>query len=111
MTSSNDRFPVLVIGAGLAGLTAAVYLADRGVPPLVLEADSEYAGGRLQGGAPDIFEYAGRSWSFDSEHGMHALWGDYDNMRALLKRFVPLHLIISPGEEWIHRWGRDVRRA
>lgn len=110
-TSSSDRFPVIVIGAGLAGLTAAAHLADRGIPPLVLEADSLYAGGRLQGGAPDVFEHDGRDWSFDSEHGMHALWGDYDNMRAMIDRFTPMHLQPSDGEEWIHRWGRDVRRA
>lgn len=112
MTSSpSDRFPVIVIGAGLAGLSAAVHLADRGIPPLVLEADTEYAGGRLQGGAPDVFTYQDREWSFDSEHGMHALWGNYDNMRAMLTRFAPQGLLISEGEEWINRWGRDVRRA
>lgn len=107
----QDRFPAVVIGAGLAGLSAAVHLADRGIPPLVLEADSLYAGGRLQGGAPETFDYGGRRWSFDAEHGMHALWGDYDNMRALLERYAPLDLRVSFGEDWIHRWGRRVKRA
>jgi isorenieratene synthase len=105
----NNLFPVVIVGAGLAGLTAAVHLAERGVEPLVIEADSQWAGGRLAGGTPDTFEYKGRSWSFDSEHGVHALWGGYDNLRAMLKHFLYLDLQESSGEEWINRWRREVR--
>ncbi len=108
-TNNDDVFPVVVIGAGLAGLTAAAHLAARGIPPLVLEADRLWPGGRLSGGAPDTFEYNGRTWSFSSESGMHALWGGYDNMRAMLQRFIGVELQESTGEEWINRWGRDVR--
>ena len=105
----DNLFPVVVIGAGLAGLTAAAHLAERGVEPLVIEADSQWPGGRLAGGAPDTFEYQGRLWSFDSEHGVHALWGGYDNLRAMLKHFIRLELQESVGEEWINRWRREVR--
>ncbi len=104
----TDSFPVVVIGAGLAGLTAAIHLAERGIAPLVLEADLEWPGGRLAGGPADSFEYAGRRWSFESEHGIHALWGNYDNTRAMLERFVPIDLVESAGEEWITRWDRRV---
>jgi isorenieratene synthase len=93
----------------MAGLTAAVHLAERGIPPLVLEADRLWPGGRMAGGAPDTFEYAGRTWSFASEHGMHALWGSYDNLHTLISRYTDLTLQPSPGEEWINRWGREVR--
>jgi carotenoid phi-ring synthase / carotenoid chi-ring synthase len=110
-STSSDRFPVVVIGAGLAGLSAAVHLAERGIAPLVLEADTLYAGGRLQGGAPETFTYGGRMWSFDSEHGMHALWGDYDNMRTMMKRFGLADPPVSADETWIHRWGEKVKRA
>ncbi|MBN1283926.1 MAG: FAD-dependent oxidoreductase [Anaerolineae bacterium] len=104
----QDLFPAVVIGGGLAGLTAALHLAARDVPPLVLEADAEWPGGCLAGGAPDTFEHNGRIWSFNSEHGAHALWGGYDNMRAVLDRFVGVELRESEGEEWINRWGREV---
>ena len=105
-----DQFPVTIIGGGLAGLTAALHLAERGIPPLVLEADQLWAGGRLSGGEHESFEYQGRRWSFPSEHGIHALWGGYGNMRATLQRFTETELQPSDGEEWINRWGRAVRR-
>ncbi|MEZ4668155.1 MAG: NAD(P)-binding protein [Anaerolineae bacterium] len=104
-----DIFPVVIIGGGLAGLSAAAHLAARGVPPLLLDADGLWPGGRLAGGGPDTFTYQGRTWSFAGEHGMHALWGGYANLRALLERFTTAELRHSPGEEWINRWRREVR--
>lgn len=106
----EDRFPVVIIGAGLAGLSAGAHLAERGITPLILDADAIWPGGRLSGEAPTAFEYAGRGWSFKPDHGVHALWGGYVNMRALLKRFTDTVPQPSDGEEWINRWGRDVRR-
>ncbi|MBZ0279915.1 MAG: FAD-dependent oxidoreductase [Anaerolineae bacterium] len=108
---TSHHLPVVIIGSGLAGLTAAVHLAERGIPPLVLDADALWPGGRLAGGDPDTFTYNGREWAFSSEHSVHALWGGYMNMRAMLERFVPLELQDSTGEEWINRWGRQVRRV
>ena len=105
----DDIFSVVVIGAGIAGLSAAIHLAERDVPPLVLEADTEWPGGRLSGGSPNTFEHNGRTWSFNSEHGAHALWGGYDNMRAMFDRFLDIDLRASEGEEWINRWGTEVR--
>jgi carotenoid phi-ring synthase / carotenoid chi-ring synthase len=107
--SDQDVFPVVIIGAGIAGLTAAVHLAEGGIPPLILEADRLWPGGRLAGGDADVFEHKGRTWSFASEHGIHAVWGGYENLRAMITRFTDTKLIDSPGEEWINRWGREVR--
>lgn len=105
----DNQFPVVIIGSGLAGLTAGVHLAERGIAPLVLEASSAHPGGRLCGGDADTFEHGGRVWSFTPDHGVHALWGGYDNMRAVLDKFIGVRLQPSGGEEWINRWGRDVR--
>jgi len=107
--ANDDIFPVVVIGSGIAGLTAALHLGGRDIPTVVLEADSLWMGGRLSGGEDDTFEYDGQTWSFHTEHGMHALWGNYDNMRATFDRFLNIDLQISPGEEWINRWGKEVR--
>lgn len=114
MVDKHDNaqlFPVVVIGGGLAGLTAALHLAERGLTPLVLEADQLYAGGRLSGGDAETFMYEGREWAFPTEHGIHALWGGYVNMRATLERFLEIELIPSNGEVWINRWGLDVTRV
>lgn len=110
MTQAEDIFPVVVIGAGLAGLTAAIHLADRDLPPLILEADSMWAGGRIAGGADESFDYNGQTWSFATQHGIHALWGGYDNMRAMFERFLQIQLRPSTGEEWINRWGTHVSK-
>jgi len=108
--SEYDTFPVVIIGAGLAGLSAGVHLADRDIAPLVIDADSLWAGGRLSGGEPEIVEYQGKTWQFKPDHGVHAIWGGYVNMRAMIERYTDSRLIVSTGEEWINRWGRKVRR-
>jgi carotenoid phi-ring synthase / carotenoid chi-ring synthase len=107
--TENDMFPVVIIGAGIAGLAAATHLVSRGIEPLVLDADYLWLGGRLSGGDAVSFDYEGRKCSFKPDHGVHALWGGYLNMRAMIKRFTETELQPSIGEEWINRWGREVR--
>ena len=45
--NSGDRLPVIVVGAGLAGLTCARLLAQTGTPIVVLEA-ADGIGGRVR---------------------------------------------------------------
>jgi isorenieratene synthase len=127
----------VVVGAGLAGLTAAVHLAERGVPVLLLEADSLYAGGRLWGGKPTspptprppspspspmamerglggevCITLNNITRTFYPEHGIHGLWNEYHNLRATLERFgIAPDVILAQEEEWIHGERGDVLRA
>lgn len=116
----SDLPEVLVIGAGVAGLTAAIHLAERGLPVRVLEADSLYAGGRLWGGAPTgrqrmnygevTLTLRGVTCTFQPEHGIHGLWWNYQNLRALLERFgVAPSVTLAREQAWIHAEGERVQ--
>lgn len=74
----------VIVGAGIAGISAAVVLAERGVDVTVLEA-APTLGGRL--GAwphrlPDGSEQI-------VEHGFHAFFRHYYTWRAILRRIDP----------------------
>jgi carotenoid phi-ring synthase / carotenoid chi-ring synthase len=103
--------PVLIIGAGLAGLVAALHLAERGVKPLLLEA-SPRLGGRVAGGETVALEHGGRSWQFTAEHGIHGLWGQYRNLRATLERHqIARDLVPAQREDWVHSENGRIYRA
>lgn len=103
---------VIVVGAGVAGLTAALHLAERGLQPLILEADPERAGGRLKGGPAVEFEHSGRVWQFPGEHGIHGIWSPYRNLQAMLARHrIRPMLVPAQKEEWVLGVDRWVRRA
>ncbi len=102
----------IIIGAGMAGLSAALHLAERGLSPLVLEADPDYAGGRFQGGPTLELEQAGQTWRFREDHGVHAVWSQYRNLNAMLTRHS-LRPVLVPArrEAWIIDDGRRIKRA
>jgi isorenieratene synthase len=80
--SAGNR-PVLVAGGGIAGLTAAVGLAERGVPVTVVEAQPQL-GGRVRAwpvrhGDQDV----------TMSRGFHAFFRQYYNLRSLLRRADP----------------------
>ncbi len=104
MTESYDA---IIIGGGVAGLTAALHLAERGLKPLILEAD-ERAGGRLSG-KDDILINGHR---FSNEHGVHGIWSGYVNLKHMLGRHAILPpLIPAKDEQWIYRSGNFIGRA
>ena len=51
--------PVVVVGAGLAGLTAAIHLAEGGQDVLLCEAHPRFLGGRTRARAPYSFTWNG----------------------------------------------------
>ena len=94
---------VVIIGGGIAGLSAALHLAERGLKPIILEADEKFIGGRLAGGETvRIGEY-----SFRLEHGVHGIWSQYRNLQAMLARHNLRPVFVPAQEEnWIYKDGR-----
>ncbi|MEU4717681.1 FAD-dependent oxidoreductase [Micromonospora purpureochromogenes] len=73
----------VVVGGGIAGMSAAVVLAERGVAVTVLEA-APTLGGRL-GAWPEALTDGTQL----IEHGFHAFFRQYYNWRAILRRVDP----------------------
>ena len=112
---ASRRLPAsspLIIGGGIAGLMAAVHLAERGLKPVVLEADPERPGGQLKGGPTVEIEHQGQRWRFPGEHGVHGIWSPYTNFLATLTRHEIRPAFVPAREEtWIFGRGKTVRKA
>ncbi len=95
----NNRYDAIIIGGGVAGMTAALHIAERGLKPLLLEAD-ERVGGRLSGKE----EILVNGWKFPNEHGVHGIWSSYLNFKSILRRHEIIgQLIPANDEQWIYR--------
>ncbi|HSD82571.1 MAG TPA: FAD-dependent oxidoreductase, partial [Anaerolineae bacterium] len=104
MTTTSSPPDALIIGGGLAGLSAALHLAERGLKPLILEADPQYCGGRLAGGETIEFQQSGQTWRFRLEHGVHGFWSPYRNLQAMLARHNLRPVFVPAREEaWIYK--------
>ena len=84
----HPRIPLpetaVVAGGGLAGVAAAVALAERGVKVILAERES-FLGGRA-GAWTDRLSGGD---TFEMERGFHAFFRQYYNVRALLRRVDP----------------------
>lgn len=82
-----DRFEnrrVAVVGGGIAGLTAATALAERGVTVTLHEGEAQL-GGRLRAWPTRLADGTPATMS----RGFHAFFRQYYNLRALLRRTDP----------------------
>ena len=84
---------VVIMGGGLAGLQAGVELAARGFHVEVLEKTGT-PGGKLKtwrdrtfGPADDPAKRDPNFKGYVREHGVHAVWGFYNNLREFLGRY------------------------
>lgn len=104
---------ICILGGGVAGLTAAALLAERGLAPVLLEADPRWVGGRLRDSpAAELAGADGATWRFPAEHGVHGIWSPYHNLRALLTHHgIMPELVPSREETWIFGRKRRVRAA
>lgn len=75
---------VVVVGGGIAGLTAALGLAERGIRVTLLERDDRL-GGRVSAWPVALPDGSGSVMS----RGFHAFFRQYYNLRAVLRRTDP----------------------
>ncbi|MEH3139900.1 MAG: FAD-dependent oxidoreductase [Mycobacterium kyogaense] len=81
----------VVVGGGIAGVSAAVVLAERGVAVTLLEA-ADHLGGRL-GAWPERLPDGSDQII---EHGFHAFFRHYYTWRAILRRADPTLAFLAP---------------
>lgn len=81
----------VVVGGGIAGISAAVVLAERGVAVTVLEA-ADHLGGRL-GAWPERLPDGTEQ---NIEHGFHAFFRHYYTWRSILRRADPDLAFLAP---------------
>ncbi len=98
----------------MAGLCAAICLAERGLAPLVLEGDPAVFGGRLseKPAASFAFPENEQVTVFPAEHGIHGFWSQYRNLKGLLARHnIRPEFVRADRQEWVQGDGKRVRRA
>ena len=95
---------VVVVGGGIAGISAAVGLAERGVRVTLIEAESSL-GGRVRSWPVDVpTPGADASGAPDDRatmsRGFHAFFRQYYNLRALLRRVDPSLECLRPVDDY-----------
>ena len=80
-----------IVGGGIAGMSAAVVLAERGVEVTVLEA-TDHLGGRLNAW-PERLPDGSMQYV---EHGFHAFFRHYYTWRSILRRIDPQLSFLAP---------------
>jgi carotenoid phi-ring synthase / carotenoid chi-ring synthase len=84
-----------IIGGGLAGVSAAIFLAERGFAVKIFEKET-YLGGKV-GSWPVRFD---DGFSTNVEHGFHAFFRQYYNLRNLLKK-IDAYKYLIPIDDYL----------
>jgi isorenieratene synthase len=85
----------VVCGGGLAGVAAAVVLAERGVSVTLVERES-YLGGRVGAWTDSLSD----GQPFEMERGFHAFFRQYYNVRSLFRRIDPELKFLKPLDDY-----------
>ncbi len=102
----------VVVGAGIAGICAALGLAERDLPVLLLERNGFSAGGRVAEYPATTFHYRGKTYTCSVEHGIHGWWRQYRNFLALLERHgLSDRLVDAYDQTVVFDDGRNVYRT
>ena len=87
---TNGSTQVVVAGGGIAGIAAAVGLAERGVPVILIEPHDQL-GGRVR-----AWPVAHGADHVTMSRGFHAFFRQYYNLRAMQRRTYPDHRSLLP---------------
>ncbi len=88
----------VVVGGGIAGLTAARSLARAGAQVTVLEASPRWGGRLATYGSVEV-RHGGETFTFPDEHGLHAMWARYANVRRQLDELGLSPHLVDPGTQ------------
>lgn len=86
---------VVVVGGGIAGISAACVLAERGVQVTLVEKES-FLGGRAGAWTDQL----ATGEKFEMERGFHAFFRQYYNLKRLLQRIDPALGCLQPLEDY-----------
>ena len=94
-TKTDSGKKVVIIGAGIAGLSAAILLAEKGLKVKLIERDN-FLGGKVGSWKVKFNE----DFETNVEHGFHAFFRQYYNLRWILKK-IDAYKYLIPIDDYL----------